>query len=73
MIYLYIILDPLFLWMAEQQQLLYFSWGAGGAFVISKRIERTLPLLFAAQQRNRALVGNVSVFYLCVFYYPLFC
>ena len=28
---------------AEQQQLLFFFWGAGGAFVISKRIERTLP------------------------------
>ena len=44
----------------------FFFWGAGGAFVISKRIERTLPLLLAAQQRNRALLESVSVIYLCI-------
>ena len=54
---------------AEQQQRLFFFWGAGGAFVISKRIERTLPLLLAAQQRNRALLENVSVIYLCTCMY----
>ena len=39
--------------------------------MISKRIERTLPLLLAAQQRNRALLENVSVIYLCIILDPL--
>ena len=39
--------------------------------MISKRIERTLPLLLAAQQRNRALLENISVIFLCILLDPL--